>query len=304
MAYFRVAVSPDDGLAFERIVNVPKRGLGDKATQEINRCARDNGVSLIEGARILAAERGLPARACGQLGALVADFDRWHALLRAETDHVELAEQILERVRLHRHVAGGKIPRRRRPAGEPQGTGQGAERVREPAGLPRTRRPRDGQRAGRRRRQGLDHDPARRQGPRIPLRLPARLGGRPVPVAALDGRERRQGPRRGTPPRLCRHHPRAALLHHLLRRQPPGLQPVAIRAAVALHRRTAARACRGADPARPLWRRLRRGGAATGQHTGRQRRQGRCLQFPRLAAHAGRAATPARCRNRKRRATW
>ncbi|MEM9270874.1 MAG: UvrD-helicase domain-containing protein, partial [Pseudomonadota bacterium] len=31
MAYFRVVVSPDDGLAFERIVNTPKRGLGDKA---------------------------------------------------------------------------------------------------------------------------------------------------------------------------------------------------------------------------------------------------------------------------------
>ena len=52
------------------------------------------------------------------------------------------------------------------------------------------------------------------------------------------------------------------LLHHLLRRQPPGLQPVAVAAAVALRRRAAARACRGADPARPLRRRLRRRGAA------------------------------------------
>ncbi len=96
MAYFRVAVSPDDGLAFERIVNVPKRGLGDKAVQEINRAARDNGVGLIEGARLLAAARGLPARACGQLGALVADFDRWHERVRAGANHVELAEMILE----------------------------------------------------------------------------------------------------------------------------------------------------------------------------------------------------------------
>ncbi|TPE50837.1 ATP-dependent helicase [Amaricoccus solimangrovi] len=96
MAYFRVAVSPDDGLAFERIVNVPKRGLGDKAVQEINRVARENGISLLEAARALAAERGLSARACGQLGALVADFDRWHALAREGEDHVGLAEAILE----------------------------------------------------------------------------------------------------------------------------------------------------------------------------------------------------------------
>ncbi len=96
MAYFRAVVSPDDDLAFERIVNVPKRGLGDKATQEINRAAREAGVGLIEGARLLAARRGLPARASGQLGALVADFDRWHESVRAGADHVELAEMILE----------------------------------------------------------------------------------------------------------------------------------------------------------------------------------------------------------------
>jgi DNA helicase-2/ATP-dependent DNA helicase PcrA len=40
MAYFRVVVSPDDDLAFERIVNTPKRGLGDKAQATIQRLAR------------------------------------------------------------------------------------------------------------------------------------------------------------------------------------------------------------------------------------------------------------------------
>ena len=49
MAYFRVVVSPEDDLAFERIVNTPKRGIGDKAQQTINKCARDNGVSMLEG---------------------------------------------------------------------------------------------------------------------------------------------------------------------------------------------------------------------------------------------------------------
>jgi DNA helicase-2/ATP-dependent DNA helicase PcrA len=57
MAYFRVVVSPDDDLAFERIVNTPKRGLGDKAQATIQRLARGNGVSLVEGAR-LAVETG------------------------------------------------------------------------------------------------------------------------------------------------------------------------------------------------------------------------------------------------------
>ena len=49
MAYFRVVTSSDDDLAFERIVNTPKRGLGDKAQQKIQMAARENGVSLVEG---------------------------------------------------------------------------------------------------------------------------------------------------------------------------------------------------------------------------------------------------------------
>ncbi len=97
MAYFRVAVSPTDDLAFERIVNTPKRGLGDKAMQEINRAAREAGVPLLEGARLLVEAGGLGARARGALGALIDQFDRWGAELRVEGgDHVALAERMLD----------------------------------------------------------------------------------------------------------------------------------------------------------------------------------------------------------------
>ncbi|MEO0386370.1 MAG: UvrD-helicase domain-containing protein [Pseudomonadota bacterium] len=96
MAYFRVVVSPDDGLAFERIVNTPKRGLGDKAQQTINRIARDNGVGVLEGARIAVRDKAVPARAANALGTLIESFDRWSAMLAAGHDHVELAEIILD----------------------------------------------------------------------------------------------------------------------------------------------------------------------------------------------------------------
>jgi DNA helicase-2/ATP-dependent DNA helicase PcrA len=97
MAYFRLAVSPADDLAFERIVNVPKRGIGDKALQEINRTARAGGLSLLDAARRIAAEGGLPARPRAALGELVAGFDRWHAAVRAaEIPHVAIAETILD----------------------------------------------------------------------------------------------------------------------------------------------------------------------------------------------------------------
>ncbi len=97
MAYFRLAVSQDDDLAFERIVNTPKRGLGDKAVQTIQRTARSNGVSLVEGARLVVQGRLLGGRGLKELGILVDGLDRWHQQLRAEQDtHVELAEMILD----------------------------------------------------------------------------------------------------------------------------------------------------------------------------------------------------------------
>ncbi|NNF24848.1 MAG: UvrD-helicase domain-containing protein [Rhodobacteraceae bacterium] len=97
MAYFRVAVSPDDDLAFERIVNTPKRGLGDKAQQKIQMAARANEVNLVEGARILLAAKGLTGRGASELAKLVHGIDRWHAQIRAEADtHVETAEMILD----------------------------------------------------------------------------------------------------------------------------------------------------------------------------------------------------------------
>ncbi|SEW09823.1 DNA helicase-2 / ATP-dependent DNA helicase PcrA [Aliiroseovarius sediminilitoris] len=97
MAYFRLAVSQDDDLAFERIVNTPRRGLGDKAVQTIQGLARQNGVSLVEGARIAVESGAIKGKGGKGLAELVAGLDRWYAQLRAEEDtHVEMAEVILE----------------------------------------------------------------------------------------------------------------------------------------------------------------------------------------------------------------
>ncbi|WP_461308306.1 ATP-dependent helicase, partial [Albidovulum sp.] len=97
MAYFRLAVSPDDDLAFERVVNTPKRGIGDKGQQVIQRAAREAGLGLIGGARRALAAGQFGGRAAGQLRQFVENVERWHALvLRPGQSHVELAEQILD----------------------------------------------------------------------------------------------------------------------------------------------------------------------------------------------------------------
>jgi DNA helicase-2/ATP-dependent DNA helicase PcrA len=97
MAYFRVVAQPDDGLAFERIVNTPKRGLGDKALQAMNQIARAGDVSLPQAARMLCEGDGLPARARGSLRRLLDDIDRWRVeLAREGSNHVDVAQTILD----------------------------------------------------------------------------------------------------------------------------------------------------------------------------------------------------------------
>jgi DNA helicase-2/ATP-dependent DNA helicase PcrA len=111
MAYFRVAVSPDDGLAFERIVNTPRRGVGDKAIQSINLVARENGVSMIEGARIAVQTGTLKGKALSGVRELVQGFDRWSALIHQDkTSHIEIAEQILEESGYTDHWKNDKTP--------------------------------------------------------------------------------------------------------------------------------------------------------------------------------------------------
>ena len=97
MAYFRLVVSPEDDLAFERIVNTPKRGLGEKAQQKIQTTARAEGVPLVEGARRMLAAGGLTGKGAQALRTLLDSLGRWSAEARTEgCNHIELAERILD----------------------------------------------------------------------------------------------------------------------------------------------------------------------------------------------------------------
>ena len=95
IAYLRVVVQPDDDLAFERIVNVPKRGLGAATVRAAHDLSRRERVSLFEASRKLAAGDGLRAQARNSLANVVQSFDRWRALEQG-ADHVELVETVLD----------------------------------------------------------------------------------------------------------------------------------------------------------------------------------------------------------------
>ncbi len=95
LAYLRVIAQPADDLAFERIVNTPKRGLGDKAVAKLHQLARAEAIPLsLAAARILDSDE-LTAQARRSLGNLVGDFARWRARLDA-LPHPELARLVLD----------------------------------------------------------------------------------------------------------------------------------------------------------------------------------------------------------------
>jgi ATP-dependent DNA helicase UvrD/PcrA len=95
LAYLRVISSPADDLAFERIVNVPKRGLGDATIQMLHDHARKRRIPLSEAARAVIETDELKPKARGSLREVMANFDRWRA--RSEVvPHTELAEIVLD----------------------------------------------------------------------------------------------------------------------------------------------------------------------------------------------------------------
>jgi DNA helicase-2/ATP-dependent DNA helicase PcrA len=95
LAYLRVINSPADDLAFERIVNVPKRGLGDATVQMLHDHARKRRIPLFEAARAVVETDELKPKARGSLRDLIINFDRWRAQ-REVTLHTELAEIVLD----------------------------------------------------------------------------------------------------------------------------------------------------------------------------------------------------------------
>jgi len=95
MAYVRLVVSPDDGLAFERVVNLPKRGLGDAALQAVHALSRARSISLFEAARLLIETDELKPKPRQALAGFITDIMRWRDQLEA-LPHGELAALILD----------------------------------------------------------------------------------------------------------------------------------------------------------------------------------------------------------------
>src|SRR5208282_5554633 len=94
LAYLRCVAQPDDDLAFERIHNQPKRGLGESTLAILHQYGRRAGLSLMRAASALIETEELKSRPRQILRQLLGDFDRWRRR-KDQVAHEELAQQVL-----------------------------------------------------------------------------------------------------------------------------------------------------------------------------------------------------------------
>ena len=95
LAYLRVTAQPSHDLAFERIINTPRRGLGDQTVRTVRGHARAAGVPLFQAAALICETEELKPKPRKSLRDLVEMFARWRALADS-LPHTALAEQILD----------------------------------------------------------------------------------------------------------------------------------------------------------------------------------------------------------------
>ncbi|MFL6822780.1 MAG: ATP-dependent helicase [Xanthobacteraceae bacterium] len=95
LAYLRVIHSPADDLAFERIINVPRRGLGDATVQLLHDHARRRRVPLTAAAQAVIETDELKPKPRAALRDLLAAFERWRAQ-KDSLPHMRLAEIVLD----------------------------------------------------------------------------------------------------------------------------------------------------------------------------------------------------------------
>lgn len=96
LAYMRVLVQPDDQLAFERIINTPKRGVGKATMEQLHRAARDKQISLYRATEQLCQQGEIKGKAGTALAELIHQFDRWRGLLDSPMPFTEVADLVLD----------------------------------------------------------------------------------------------------------------------------------------------------------------------------------------------------------------
>ena len=96
IAYMRVLNSPADDLAFERIVNLPRRGVGDVALRAMHEAARAGAVSLYQATDRITRDGSLKGKLRDTLRTFLQGFDRWREMLPRDGHQITMQTMLDE----------------------------------------------------------------------------------------------------------------------------------------------------------------------------------------------------------------
>ena len=108
LAYLRLMFNCHDDVAFERVVNLPSRGIGDRTLEQIRRLAREQSISLWSAASSMVAEKQLAARAANAVAGFLALINEMSGQLD-ELPLVEQAQNAIQRsglIEMHKREKG------------------------------------------------------------------------------------------------------------------------------------------------------------------------------------------------------
>ncbi len=241
LAYLHAIANPDDEVSLKRILNVPRRGVGDTSVGRLDAWAAAHGVAFSE-ALAHGQEAGLTGKALTGTASFLALMSELRAMLAGDEESTgsspcRSGRAASGRAGPHQLPRGaalsGGYPTGDRGAGRKRrGTAGGGHRGRHAGRLPDRGEPGGRhRRGGRGRLERHSDDSAHGEGPRVPRRLHDRLGGRGFPSPAFSGRARRA--RRGAPSLLRGGDPGQRASLHLVRvvPEPVGTRPSTTRPA-------------------------------------------------------------------------
>jgi len=110
LAYLRVLANVDDEISLRRVINVPKRGIGDTSLDYVDLFAQEQGISFWQGLLRCSEVTGLPTRAAQSIQDFTSMMSALHVLVEAKTRPSVIVEAALEQSGLLKELADSTDP--------------------------------------------------------------------------------------------------------------------------------------------------------------------------------------------------
>lgn len=110
LAYLRVLANVDDEISLRRVINIPKRGIGDTSLDYVDLFAQEQGISFWQGLLRCSEVTGLPARAAQSIQDFTSMMSALHVLVEAKTRPSVIVEAALEQSGLLKELADSTDP--------------------------------------------------------------------------------------------------------------------------------------------------------------------------------------------------